>query len=100
MKLHKWSDIKKGNLLDADVRRLDQEISEEVMEMNLRQLRDMAGLTQVELAAKLESAQPQLSQIENQSDHRVSTLRKYVRARGGELKIHAVLNGKTVELVV
>jgi predicted transcriptional regulator len=101
MKLHKWSDLKKESKIPATrMKEIDEEIAAEVMEMNLRKLRESVGLTQVELAARLESAQPQLSQLEGQSDFKLSTLRRYVQALGGELKVQAILGGKTIELVV
>lgn len=53
--------------------------------MNPRELRESMGLSQVELAKKLGRNQSQISTFEAQGDWRVSTLRAYVKALGGEL---------------
>ena len=55
--------------------------------MNPRQLRESTGLTQVELGKRFGKNASQISKIETQSDWKVSTLRAYVRALGGELVI-------------
>jgi len=67
-------------------------------EVSLRELRRLAGVTQVEAAAALEMDQGQLSRFERQDDRLVSTLRKYVEALGGELEVVAVLGNKRITL--
>jgi hypothetical protein len=42
--------------------------------------------------------QPELSRLERGSDYRLSTIRKYVTALGGELEIFAVVKGKRIPL--
>ena len=59
----------------------------------------MAGVTQGELARRLDASQSQLSQVESREDHKLSTLRRYVEALGGEIRVQAILKGKTVDLV-
>jgi transcriptional regulator with XRE-family HTH domain len=66
--------------------------------MDLRALREAAGLTQEELAAKVDITQSQLSKLERREDHRISTLRRYVKALGGELEVVAVVDGKRIKL--
>ena len=66
----------------------------------LRQLRELTGMTQAEVAARLEATQSHLSQMEAQDDLRLSTLRRYVRAIGGEVHLRAELNGKIFDLVI
>lgn len=56
----------------------------------LGRLREARGLTQVELAERLEIRQVSVSRMEARSDVRVSTLRAVIEAMGGELQIHAV----------
>jgi len=53
--------------------------------MNLQQLREHVRKTQGDVARKASVTQPQLSRVEGRRDHLVSTLRKYVRALGGEI---------------
>jgi hypothetical protein len=44
--------------------------------------------------------QSELSRLERRPDHLVSTLRRYVKALGGELEVTAVLGAKRVKLHV
>ena len=58
-------------------------------EMALQELRQARQLTQQELADRLELNQAAISKLEHQSDMYVSTLRRFVAALGGELRIVA-----------
>jgi hypothetical protein len=62
-----------------------QELSQEVE--SLRQLRQVAGKVQADVAAALHIKQPSVSRIEKQTDMYLSTLRGYVEAIGGELEL-------------
>jgi transcriptional regulator with XRE-family HTH domain len=62
-------------------------------EMLLAELRKLEGVTQVELAEKLGIKQPAVSQLEQQDDMQVSTLRRIVQALGGILEITVRLPG-------
>jgi hypothetical protein len=42
--------------------------------------------------------QSERSRLESPSHHRISTLRRYVEALGGELEIAALFGGRRVEL--
>ena len=55
--------------------------------MGLGALRQALGLTQVELAKRLEVTQGNVAQIEKRGDLLVSTLASYLRAVGGEVRI-------------
>jgi transcriptional regulator with XRE-family HTH domain len=66
--------------------------------MNLRSLRESLGKTQDEIARRAAMTQSQLSRLERRDDHLLSTLRKYVRALGGDLEVVAVLRKKRVSL--
>jgi DNA-binding XRE family transcriptional regulator len=95
LKTHRWEDIrhKRTPEREAAVERLRDEMVEQV---TLRQLRDLLGLTQVELAARMDASQAQLSAIEKRDDRLVSTMRKYVEALGGKLRLQAVFEGGKV----
>jgi DNA-binding XRE family transcriptional regulator len=58
-------------------------------EMTLRELRHARKLTQVRLARTLGITQDSVSRIEKRSDLLLSTLRKTVRAMGGNLSLVA-----------
>jgi transcriptional regulator with XRE-family HTH domain len=98
MAAKKWSDIRALKFSPTELRQIDQEIESELLEMDLRALREAAGLTQGDLAQRIEITQSQLSKMERREDHRISTLRRYVQALGGSLEICAVLNGKRINL--
>ena len=55
--------------------------------MSLGALRQALGLTQVELARRLEVTQGNVAQIEKRGDLLVSTLASYLHAIGGEVRI-------------
>lgn len=71
---------------------------EEIRELTLRELRQGLDVTQAELAHLAEMTQSELSRLESRSDHRISTLRRYVEALGGEIEITAVIGKKRVKL--
>lgn len=53
----------------------------------LRELRQIAGKAQAEIASALNIKQPSVSKIERQTDMYLSTLRSYVEAIGGTLEL-------------
>jgi predicted transcriptional regulator len=101
MKLHKWSDIKAERYTPEQIEKLRQEALRDLLEADLRALREAAGLTQEEIAEKVEVDQSQISRLERQGgDTRLSILKRYVEALGGELQIVATVRGKSVRLPV
>jgi predicted transcriptional regulator len=66
--------------------------------MNLQQLREHVRKTQGDVARKAAVTQPQLSRIEGRRDHLVSTLRKYVRALGGDVQVVAEIGDEQIVL--
>ena len=79
--------------------RVQVKVDEEIQEINMRRLREELGATQVEAAEKASMTQPELSRLERGSDFRLSTIRKYVNAMGGDLEIVAVVKGKRIPLL-
>lgn len=71
---------------------------EMMAEMLLAEIRKSVGLTQEQLAASLGIKQPTLSRLESQDDMQISTLRRLIRALGGELEIIAHLPGGEIRL--
>lgn len=55
----------------------------------MKALREWRGVTQVDLAAALNTTQPAVSRTERQTDVHVLTLRSYVEALGGHLRVIA-----------
>ncbi len=62
----------------------------------LRELRQIAGKAQEDIASALNIKQPSVSKIEKQADMYLSTLRGYVEAIGGELELTVKLPSRPV----
>ena len=60
-----------------------------LVEMQLQDLRKARNLTQVTVAKTMQVEQAAVSKLERRDDMYVSTLRSYVKALGGELKLVA-----------
>ena len=63
--------------------------SELETEMALHELRRARALTQLDLAKSLNVKQPAISKLEQRTDVYVSSLRSYIEAVGGQLRIIA-----------
>jgi DNA-binding Xre family transcriptional regulator len=64
----------------------------------LAALRARAGLTQAELARRLGISQSDLSKLERRKDIRLSTLRRYATALGGDLRVVIERAGEALDL--
>lgn len=78
--------------------RVDARVQATLEEMELRELRRAQQLTQQQLAEMLNMNQAAVSKIERQSDMYVSTLRRFLSAMGGELKIVASFADRDIEI--
>lgn len=97
MKVHRFGTLKhKMSRERQDKIRRDAE--EELLQLDLRGLRELLGKTQREIAALLERSQGQVSETERRQDVRLSTLRSYVEALGGELEVVATFGDKRIKL--
>ncbi|MGA7196953.1 MAG: XRE family transcriptional regulator [Roseiarcus sp.] len=67
--------------VEARYQQLRQEVE------GLRELRQIAGKAQADIATALNIKQPSVSKIEKQADMYLSTLRSYIEAIGGELEL-------------
>ena len=70
-------------------RRIDDLKIELLAEMPLHELRRARALTQRDMARMLNVNQPAVSKLEQRADVYVSSLRSYIEAVGGKLKIVA-----------
>lgn len=64
----------------------------------LKALRQERDVSQAQLAELMGIRQASVSKIENQDDMRLSTLRKYIEALGGELEIRVHFSDRDVNL--
>jgi DNA-binding XRE family transcriptional regulator len=97
MATHKWNTIK-SKMAPERRARVDAAVRRELLQMDLRELREEAGKTQAEVAEIAETTQAELSKIERREDHLLSTLRRYATALGGELEVVAVFDNKRIAL--
>ncbi|WP_460451813.1 XRE family transcriptional regulator [Alsobacter sp. SYSU BS001988] len=66
---------------------------------SLQDVRRSRGLTQREVAGRVGGRQEHVSRLEQRADMKVSTLREYVRALGGDLHLIVTFpDGETVQL--
>ena len=70
-------------------RRIEAMKRELLAEMPLHELRQARALTQRDMAKKMNVNQPAVSKMEQRADVYVSSLRSYIEAAGGKLKIIA-----------
>ena len=67
-------------------------------EQRTKELRKALSLTQLQVAETLGIAQPSVAKIENQTDMYVSTLRRFIAAMGGELRVVASFPHGEIEI--
>lgn len=79
-------------------RRAARRTRELFAELQLSEVRKLAGKSQRELAGVLGIRQPSLSKLEHQSDMQISTLRRLVAALGGQLEIVAKFPRRSIKL--
>lgn len=87
---HKFSEFRRGDDDPERRARAERYKRQAIEAMALAELRRARALTQVQMGNALEMPQAAVSRLEHQSDLLVSTLRSYVEAMGGELRIEAV----------
>ncbi len=85
---HSFRELTKG-FTPARRRRVEEMKGELLGEMPLHELRRARALTQQDLAEMLQVKQPAVSKIEQRADVYISSLRSYIEAVGGRLKIVA-----------
>lgn len=96
--LEEYMKKRPGNRAAIDAHK--QRMLDEVRAYRLRALREQAALTQVELAKRLQVSQNRVSRMEQGDINRVQidTLRRYVEAVGGELRVEVELGDERVRI--
>jgi hypothetical protein len=75
-----------------------EQVHDNELQVSLRELRRIACKTQADAAMEAGLTQGALSHFEGAADHKLSALRKYVEALGGELEVAAVIGGRRIPL--
>jgi hypothetical protein len=85
-----WDEVRTGSKLSPErLAAIDAEVEAEVERMRLPDLRRARKLTQAAMALNLGIAQAEVSRMERRTDAYISTVRSYVEAMGGNLRIVA-----------
>lgn len=94
----KFSDIRKPETPERRAR-IEAKKKEMLAEVRLQDLRRARSMSQVMLAEAMDVAQSEVSKIERRTDVYVGTIRRYLEAMGGSLRITAVFpEGEEVEI--
>ena len=94
----KWSELKR-RMSPAARARVDARVRETLASIPLAEIRKAVGMTQFEMAQKLDQGQGSVSKIEHAADMYLTTLRKYLEALGGQLHLTATFpNGREFEI--
>ena len=97
-KYQRWEDLKKKKLTPTQLEEISREVEQELLEMDLRAIRELAGKTQADVAEVTDMTQSEISRLERRQDFRLSTVKRYVEALGGELEVVAAFGDKRVRL--
>ena len=94
---HPWSELMSE--MPAERRKRIKEGADALhREYTLSEIRRQAGLTQCQMAEKLNVSQPAYASFEKGSNLRVGTLQKIASALGGELSLQVKFNGNNFNL--
>jgi predicted transcriptional regulator len=98
MKTKSWKSVRASRLSPEANKRVTKQVKSELEAMSLRELRQDLDLTQQQVAERADMTQSELSRLEGRSDLRLSTLRRYVEALGGELEISITFGTRKLKL--
>ena len=93
-----WAEIRDRNTTPARMAKIRRLVAKDLLDMDLRAIRQVVSKTPVDVAGALKVDQSLVSKMEARGDHLVSTLRRYVEALGGELEIVATFGDRRVRL--
>jgi ribosome-binding protein aMBF1 (putative translation factor) len=93
-----FSDLKKGWGEERRTRNRARKAELATQYATLEELRIALGLSQEELAQRLDVQQPAVSKLTSRSDMKISTLRDLIEAMGGELHVTAKFADRSVDL--
>ncbi len=88
-----WREVRARRPLDAAA------LEREKLRIELALLREQSGITQADLADRLGTTQPNVSQLESSEDLYLSSIARYVHALGGHLEVTAVFGDTSYTLL-
>jgi DNA-binding Xre family transcriptional regulator len=98
VKNRNWKALRESRLSSDASARVDARVKTELDALSLRELRQDLDMTQQQVADRADMTQSELSRLEGRADLRLSTLRRYVEALGGELEISVVVGKRKLKL--
>jgi predicted transcriptional regulator len=98
LKTSSWKSVRDARLAPQAAERVARRAEADIRELTLKELRQGLELTQAEVARVADMTQSELSRLESRADHRVSSLRRYVAALGGDIEITAVIGKRRIKL--
>lgn len=94
----KWQELKDRTMSPERQEKARERAEAMLAEMLLHEIREARGLSQEEVASRLERKQPTIVGLEKRADAQVSTLRRYIEALGGELEIVAKFPDREIRI--
>lgn len=97
----RWDELRRERFSGDEIRQVDADAVRELAappDLDLRTLRESAGVSQVEVSERSGISQSEISKVERRDDHLVSTLRRYVEAVGGRLEVSAMFGETRIVL--
>ena len=95
---HRWQDVRKKKLTLQQLEEIDRTVEQDLLAMDLQAVRELIGKTQADVAEVSDMTQSEVSRLERRPDVRLSTLKRFVEALGGEVEIFATFGDKRVRL--
>ncbi|OOH89020.1 transcriptional regulator [Pasteurellaceae bacterium 15-036681] len=93
----KFSALRAKMPLEAQLQ-AQKKADEMIEEMLLQELRQARGLSQKEMAERLNVQQPAIARLEKRTDMYISTLRNHIEAMGGQLEVIARFSDSSVKI--
>lgn len=94
----RWQDLKDRTMSAERQEKARGRAEAMLAEMLLHEIREALGLSQEEVASRLERKQPTIVGLEKRADAQVSTVRRYIEALGGELEIVAKFPDREIRI--
>lgn len=83
----RWQDVRKKKLTPQQLEEIDRTVEQDLLAMDLQAVRELIGKTQADVAEVSDMTQSEVSRLERRPDVRLSTLKRFVEALGGEVEI-------------
>ena len=86
------------NMSEEALKESDKKYNEMMLSYTLSQIRESQGITQEELAKRLNINQSAISKFEKREVVTISKLQEFIKALGGEIEININFPGKKIKL--